>query len=173
MINSLDYIILGLLNRTHMSGYRLRMLIGNTALRIYSNSPGSIYPALRRLTVKRLVVKRSEKGKDNYSITARGVKVLKDWFGQTVTKDHVEKELDLLQLKFTLMEGLVSRKTIRHFLESYHTHVTDCLRSLREQRVRLRVSLPLHARLSLGLGISTYQLHARWCKKILSNLNMT
>jgi len=45
----LDYALLGLLNKRPAAGYALRRLFQTTPLGVYSDSPGSIYPALRRL----------------------------------------------------------------------------------------------------------------------------
>ena len=47
----LDYLLVGLLSGGPRSGYDLRRQIGDSPLRVYSDSPGAIYPALRRLAI--------------------------------------------------------------------------------------------------------------------------
>ena len=48
-IPSLGYALLGLLQGKPSSGYDLRKIFSSTSMRTYSDSPGSIYPALLRL----------------------------------------------------------------------------------------------------------------------------
>ena len=48
-LSSLDCAILGLLSRRPGSGYDIRRVFQTTALGRYSDSPGSIYPAIKRL----------------------------------------------------------------------------------------------------------------------------
>ena len=51
----LEYAVLGLLADGAQSGYEVRRVFATTAMRMYSDSPGSIYPALQRLARRRLI----------------------------------------------------------------------------------------------------------------------
>ena len=53
----LDYAILGLIQDRPLSGYAIRKLFEETALGNYSSSPGTIYPALKRLQKLELISK--------------------------------------------------------------------------------------------------------------------
>ncbi|MBX2878146.1 MAG: PadR family transcriptional regulator, partial [Saprospiraceae bacterium] len=45
----LDYAIMGLLIGGPLSGYQIRQIFETSEMGNYSSSPGSIYPALKRL----------------------------------------------------------------------------------------------------------------------------
>ena len=77
----LDYAILGLIQDRPLSGYGIRKLFEETALGNYSSSPGTIYPALKRLQKFELVEKITQRRvtKTSFQITKKGVLVLKNW----------------------------------------------------------------------------------------------
>ena len=68
---SLDYAILGLLKNEPQSGYGIRKVFETTALGTYSDSPGTIYPALKRLQKIALIKNKADKkdGKKKFFIT--------------------------------------------------------------------------------------------------------
>jgi len=49
MLTTLEYALLGLLDRQPSSGYDIARRFAETPLAHFSSSPGAIYPALRRL----------------------------------------------------------------------------------------------------------------------------
>jgi len=49
----LGYALLGLLHQKERSGYDLRKVFTHTPVKHFSDSPGAIYPALRRLERRR------------------------------------------------------------------------------------------------------------------------
>ena len=55
VISELGYAILGLLQHQASSGYELRKVFSSTSMKTYSDSPGAIYPALRRLEQQGLI----------------------------------------------------------------------------------------------------------------------
>src|ERR1700675_3621423 len=57
--STLEMALLGLLGQKPQSGYDLRKTFATTAMRHYSDSPGSIYPALRRLESRGLIASAS------------------------------------------------------------------------------------------------------------------
>jgi DNA-binding PadR family transcriptional regulator len=50
--STLEFALTGLLRQKPQSGYDLRKTFTDTAMRHYSDSPGSIYPAMRRLQAR-------------------------------------------------------------------------------------------------------------------------
>src|SRR3954462_14165168 len=61
-IPSLGYALLGLLQQKPSSGYDLRKIFSSTSMKTYSDSPGAIYPALRRLEQEALIRGTIEEG---------------------------------------------------------------------------------------------------------------
>jgi Transcriptional regulator PadR-like family len=61
-IPCLGYALMGLLQGKPSSGYELRKLFSSASMRTYSDSPGAIYPALRRLEHQSLIRGTIEEG---------------------------------------------------------------------------------------------------------------
>lgn len=57
-VSVLGYALLGLLQQQDRSGYDLRKIFSASPMTSFSDSPGSIYPALRRLEQQELVRSR-------------------------------------------------------------------------------------------------------------------
>jgi hypothetical protein len=49
---TLEFALLGLLDQRPLSGYDLRRIFATTPFTYYSDSPGAVYPALRRLEAR-------------------------------------------------------------------------------------------------------------------------
>ena len=96
---TLDYIILGLLQKEHLTGYRIRKTFEETALGNFGGSPGTIYPALKRLETNKFISKENveESSKSNFSITPEGLKQLRSWLEMPPTKMEVRKNMELLK----------------------------------------------------------------------------
>ena len=168
----LDFAILGLLRSTPLTGYRIRKLFEETALGNYSSSPGTIYPALKRLEKNELVVKTIPKGsaKSQFQITSRGMSVLKDWLLKSIEKKEVEKNTDELLLKFAFMESLINKKQIIDFLISFRNLLKVYIKELQVFYEMESANMPLHGRLAFQHGIDSNKVTLTWCKKALSQL---
>ena len=103
--STLEYALIGLLRQKAQSGYDLRKTFVETAMRHYSDSPGSIYPALRRLARKGLIEAepKDRRGREVFHLTAAGVEALLEWLGQGVTRDSVVLGVKELMLRFAFM----------------------------------------------------------------------
>jgi DNA-binding PadR family transcriptional regulator len=62
VISKLGYALLGWLRANPASGYDLHKVFSTTAMMTYSDSPGAIYPALRRLQEQDLIRGSIESG---------------------------------------------------------------------------------------------------------------
>jgi len=73
---TLDYIILGLVQKEPLTGYRIRKVFEDTALGNFGGSPGAIYPALKRLAKYKLILKLqiAESEKSQYCVSSDGYK---------------------------------------------------------------------------------------------------
>ncbi len=76
--SSLEYALLGLLRQSPQSGYDLRKTFAATPMRHFSDSPGSIYPALRRMKVRRWLTSSPESGsarkRQEFAVTPAGTR---------------------------------------------------------------------------------------------------
>ncbi len=168
-ITTLDYAILGLLLPGPKTAYGIRMVFESTAMGNYSSSPGSIYPATKKLRKLGLVNSENKVG-GILEITARGKTALKDWLIQPITPTMVEKESQVLILKFAFMDHLVSRKEKEAFLGAFLEQSKTYSRSLEAYLKGDGAALPLHARLSVELGIATLKTQINWLRSTLQTV---
>ena len=168
----LDYAILGLIQDQALSGYAIRKVFEETALGNYSSSPGTIYPALKRLQKLELVKKAAQGtvGKTCFEITTNGILILQKWFLKPIEKLDVEKKTDELLLRFGFMESLVNKKQRINFLTSFHNLLHIYIKELQEFYNRESNNMPLHGRLAFQYGIDSNKTTLKWCKKATAQL---
>jgi DNA-binding PadR family transcriptional regulator len=169
----LDYAILGLIQNQSLSGYRIRKIFEKTALGNYSSSPGSIYPALKRLLKFDLVekIKLSDTNKFQFLITQKGIQILEIWLLKTLEKNDVEKKIDELFLRFAFMDTLVKYKEKIIFLNSFKDLIGTYIVELHDHHLNESDGMPLHGRLAFEYGIEYYKTILKWSKKALIELN--
>ena len=165
----LDFAILGLIQDQPLSGYAIRKLFEETAMGNYSNSPGTIYPAIKRLEKFELVEKitQEDTGKTGFQITKNGLLQLKKWLTQAIEKKEVEKKTDELLLRFAFMENLVSKEQKLQFLHSFHDLLKKYIQELQAFYSQESDQMPLHGRLAFQHGIESNRTTLKWCKKTI------
>mgnify|MGYP002281329162 CR=1 FL=1 len=168
----LDYSILGLIQDQPLTGYAVRKLFEETALGNYSSSPGTIYPALKRLEKFELVKKNVQvkTGKTCFEITTNGILTLKNWFLKPVEKIEVEKKTDELLLRFGFMETLLDKNQRINFLTSFQNLLNTYIKELQAFYNKESNNMPLHGRLAFQFGIDSNKTTLKWCKKAISQL---
>ena len=169
---TLDYIILGLIQKTPLSGYRIRKTFEDTALGNFGGSPGTIYPALNRLTENKLIDKRDMEGgkKAQFSITSDGLKHLQNWLELKPTIPEIKKNLNLLILKFAFMDFLLTKEEKLSYLEVMRTRLEDYLFDLRNYYQNEKDEMPINAQLAFEHGLISYEASLTWCKKAQKTL---
>jgi DNA-binding PadR family transcriptional regulator len=152
--SALEYAVLGLLAEGPKSGYDVRRVFATTAMRMYSDSPGSIYPALRRLARRKLVVARRERTgrrRTEYALSPGGRALVRRWLSQPVTAADVTRNDGSLELKLAFMSGLLPQR-LPEFLDEWSA-ATDALARDAVQNLRTwSGDLPLSGELALMLG---------------------
>jgi DNA-binding PadR family transcriptional regulator len=168
----LDYAILGLIQDMPLSGYAIRKLFKETGLGNYSSSPGTIYPALKRLLKFELVKKnaQSKVTKTGFEITTKGIYILQEWFSKPLEKNEVEKKTDELLLRFGFMEALVDKKQRINFLTSFRDFLNLYIKELQAFYNKESDKMPLHGRLAFRYGIDSNKTTLKWCKKAILQL---
>src|SRR5580658_800701 len=114
--STLEYALAGLLRHKPQSGYDLRKTFTTTGMRHYSDSPGSIYPALKRLVTRGWIEavpgdteQNDPRKRQLFAITATGKEALVAWLRQPVTREDVILRVSELILRFAFMDGNVPR----------------------------------------------------------------
>jgi DNA-binding PadR family transcriptional regulator len=161
----LDYALLGLLYRTPASGYDIRKVVQSTPLGRYSDSPGSIYPALERLRRQRLIAGRAAPGgrqRQAFTVTDKGRTAFRDWLSAPIGPPPLDtRELDL---KLGLMSEARAPREVRAFLARYADALRGEVGRLAESRRSLAPQLSYSSTLALSMGIAMLRQQADWCQ---------
>src|SRR5213594_861844 len=109
---TLGHALLARIHQQPRSGYDLRKEFASTPFRYFSDSPGAIYPALRRLRAQGWITSvpaavRSGRRKDVMGITREGRRALERWLSQPVTSPDVATAMDDVLLRFAYSEEIL------------------------------------------------------------------
>lgn len=164
----LEYALLGLLAARPMTGYGLRRVFASTPMAVFSDSPGSIYPALARLERDGLIRTapqgEARRGGRALEPTRRGLAELRRWLRLPVARDGVAQRLDELLLRFAFMDQHLDAAAVDAFLESLAAEAAEYARELRAQARKLGLPPASTGRLALEHGITAYRATARWAR---------
>lgn len=168
-ITLLGYILLGLLQKQSQSGYDLRKLLATTPLMSYSDSPGAIYPALRRLKEQGLIKDEIIKGsglriRRICHLTPEGLAVLRKWLTEPVKRLEIVRNVDLLLMKFSLMDRALGPKRSICYLKEAEPLLAEHLTYLKTFLQDEGPDMPLSGRLALDLGVRSYATLLQWTR---------
>jgi DNA-binding PadR family transcriptional regulator len=171
----LDYAILGHLHRKPLSGYALRKLFATTPMAHYSDSPGSIYPALARLRRHRFVSatvqkKHTLRPRQVFRLTAAGRAALRAWVSAPVTRAEVVSGRGSVMLRFVFAEQVLGAAAAVQFLESFEEVLEAYVPELRRFYQDAGPAMPLAGRLALESGVEAHATQLRWVRKAMREL---
>jgi DNA-binding PadR family transcriptional regulator len=165
--------LLGLLRlRQPRSGYDLRKFFEGRPMATFSDSPGSIYPALKRLEQSGMVSCTLDetsrvRRRALYRLTPTGKKALERWLKQPIKSDDVLRRMPELFLRFSFLEDCLSPKACESFLESLARSLQIHISMLQEHLKSNEGKMSRSARLALRSGIMGYECQAAWAKMAL------
>ncbi len=168
-VSLLGYALLGLLGRKESSGYDLRKTFALTPMQSFSDSPGAIYPALKRLEKSGLIRGKIEQGsglrrRQVYRLTAAGTAALKTWLRKPPTHDDVIRAVDEMMLRFSFMDVVLGPEDSHRFLVAFEGELMSYVPKLREYLAAHEAKLPLSAMLALECGIRRYEALWQWTR---------
>ena len=176
--SSLELALLGLLQQKAQSGYDLRKTFATTAMRHFSDSPGSIYPALRRLQARRWIAAAPEggdqenrRGRQVFSLTPAGTAVLAEWLERPVTRDDVIWRMQEVMLRFAFMDANVPRSTAIRFLGEFEKALGAYVAELRVDLEHMNSKMPINTGLlAFQSGIEGFEAQLSWARKARARL---
>jgi DNA-binding PadR family transcriptional regulator len=134
----------------------------------FSDSPGSIYPALRRLERQGLVTatsgSRTLRPKQVYHLTDAGRAELRRWVGLAVTRDEVVGR-DGVKLRFVFVAQILGPGAGASFLRELERVLADYIPELQTFYDVSAVAMPPGARWALKGGIDQYRAQLRWARE--------
>lgn len=165
----LGYTLLGLIHQQPMSGYDLRKIFVTTAWGTFSDSPGAIYPALRRLETRGLVRGTIEEStslrrRRVFKITPKGLAAFKAWLMKPVTGDDVIRRIPDLMVRCSFMDKTMGEERTAQFLGEFAEELAGYLPSLHQYLKSHKSEMTLSSRLALESGIQEYEGRLRWAR---------
>ena len=176
--SDLELALLGLVRQRPQSGYDLRKTFATSAMRHYSDSPGSIYPALRRLQNRNLIAvdesassPAERRGRTVFAITPAGNELLVAILRQPVTRDDVIWHALALMLRFAFMDGNVPRAVAREFLSRFEAELALYVAELRQNLDAMLAFAPVNTGLlAFQCGIEGMEAQLGWARRALAVL---
>ncbi len=179
LASQLEYALLGLIRQAPQSGYDLRKVFSSTPMRHFSDSPGSIYPALRRLEARGWVAPKTESGhnarkRQAYRVTPAGKTAFLHWLCTPITREDVIHKLDELMLRFAFLGENVERSITLEFVQQMQAAFELYLRELREYYQKFGSAISsVTGRLAFESGIQSYEATLNWVRKARKELERT
>ncbi|MEW5816541.1 MAG: PadR family transcriptional regulator [Spirochaetota bacterium] len=182
-----QFVILGLLSESPLSGYDIKKIIGTRFRFFWSESYGQIYPMLKELARKGCVelLKGLEKRAKSrfqvhaatgrrrkvYCLTAAGFEKLVDWL-----KLPPEKELSRFEILIKIYFGhLVSREAIIAFINTFQADHKQDLDVLLRMQEEMRSMLRMHENhpfilSTINLGVKVNKAYIEWAEETAAYL---
>jgi DNA-binding PadR family transcriptional regulator len=171
-LTDLDYALLGLLVAEPRSGYGLRKVFQTTPLGAYSDSPGSIYPALRKLEGSgHLTGTAAEdaRGRRTLRTTAKGKRALVAWLETPITAELLTRDSAGVSLRLAFVSDVTPGR-FRSLLEEYRAALLARLADVEAARRELEQQLSPSAWAAVDLGVHVLRARAEWCAKALRGM---
>jgi DNA-binding PadR family transcriptional regulator len=171
--STLAFVLLGLLDQAPRSGYDLRKLLTDTPLRHFSDSPGAIYPALRRLVERKWIetgAPGGSRGRREFRLRSKGRQAFVEWLRLPVTRDDVVNRSGELLLRCAFMGQALEPAAIRRFLAEYATEMAAYVAVLREHDRAHGHQMPIISRLVFRHGVASHAASVRWAKAAIMTL---
>jgi DNA-binding PadR family transcriptional regulator len=154
------------------SGYDLRKFFVGRPMATFSDSPGSIYPALRRLEQSGMVSCTLDetsgvRRRALYRLSSTGKRALERWLKQPVKADDVLRRMPELFLRFSFLEDCLGSRACESFLESLALSLQSHITILQDHMKSNEAKMSRSARLALRSGIMGYECQAAWTKMAL------
>ena len=168
-LSPLEGALLGLLHELPRSGYALRKLFATTPMGTFSDSPGSIYPALRRLARRKFIAgnienARSLRPRQVFRLTPQGLEALRGWLLRPVVREELARNFGLILLRFVFMPPAVGVPATRKFLQQVERGLAAYVRDLRVFAKASASTMPVGGRLGVDAGVEICTAHLRWTR---------
>lgn len=174
-LTSFEHILIGLVCQSPASGYDLKRMFAVTPMGVYQPSSGSLYPALRRLEAKGLVVAADGAGESArhrrvYEPTGAGRAAHAAWLRAPVDAATVSPDLGLHLMRFALMEHEFSRAEVLGFLGDLRDALTAFVAGLERSAAEAAQAGDRHPALALDHGLAVHRASLRWTRQTIAAL---
>ncbi|MEN8194752.1 MAG: PadR family transcriptional regulator [Bacteroidota bacterium] len=175
----LDNIILGFLQTKKLTAYDIKKAMEQSISYFYSNSFGSINPALKKLEKQQYVVCKevieNSRVKKYYKITKAGREVYSNWIKEPISIGRIKEE-SLVRLFFMGDNDNDSRNKIIFDYINSMIETQKTLKQLKEHFSQIEVPEESLEKVkfqlaTLDFGIDYYNFTSKWFKKLIPKGN--
>lgn len=171
----LPMVLLGLIRQEPRSGYDLRRLFLLSPMAHYSDSPGSIYPALARLLQRNWIRPLDEpdgspRRRRRFASTRQGLAALKKWLNRPVTRTEVRRRPAELMLRFAFLYEVSGKTATLKFLTDFERELSANATWIREYLADNKAHMDIAGRMALEYGLAEYAARAEWARQALGAL---
>lgn len=163
----LDYVILGFLMKTDLSGYDIKQFMGYSIANFYDASFGSIYPSLKRMEDRGLISPREVleggKYKKIYTIHESGRTEFLKWLEQPIELPRARHE-HLIRIFFY---GFLPQDKVKSLVFRFIQDIEAEMGHLRDIENRFKNHADLFEMATLRYGKDFYGFLLEWCKEFL------
>jgi DNA-binding PadR family transcriptional regulator len=143
-------------------------------MKSYSDSPGAIYPALRRLDQHGLIRGRIQQGpglrrRQVFHVTAKGMAELKKWIVRPITQDDLAGGLKEVMLRFAFSERAAGADVSVQLIRDLRAQLEEYVPTLHTQLTAGKAAMSRSGRLALESGIWSYESLLEWTNHALAN----
>lgn len=167
----LEYIILGILMYGDKSGYEIKQYIQRIMSNFFDASFGSIYPALKRMENRGIIVSRDTveggKYKKLYAISDSGKMEFMNWMEQPVEFSRT-KPNHLIKVFFC---GFLPTEQVKEHLCTLKKEVEPVLHMLQHHEPEVKKRYDIYQSSTLKFGIDYYKFVLNWCDDLLQTLD--
>lgn len=169
----LEYIILGFLFYSDMSGYDIKQFMTSSTANFYDASFGSIYPMLKKMEAAgRICTKEYVEGgkyRKLHSITVLGRQEFLQWLEQPIELSR-DKHTHLVRIFFY---GLLKPETVKALIGRYIETMEAELKKLAELESFIDDRADFFQVSTLDFGKGYYEFNIDWCRKFLGKLDQS
>jgi DNA-binding PadR family transcriptional regulator len=162
VLSALELAILGSIRWRPSSGYDIRKSFTLSSMPL-GDSPGAVYPALRRLRKAGLLDvvadRTSARSKEVFHLTSAGRRTLQQSAAAAISADEVSTDPERLLLRAAALD----ERDAAEFLTRYAAAMREHAAELRERAAR-----PWPESLVVDYAIAMYVARARWADRALS-----
>jgi DNA-binding PadR family transcriptional regulator len=168
-VPALGLALMGLLQGMPSSGYDLRKIFSSSSMKTYSDSPGAIYPALRRLERQSMIRSTIVEGgglrrRQVFRLTPKGLAELKKWIMLPVSREDLLRGSDEILLRFAFSETAIGPAASLQLLKHLQTAIEMQLAKLHEEFRASNSVMPTSGRLAFECGIRGTECLLQWAE---------
>jgi DNA-binding PadR family transcriptional regulator len=173
-LTQLEYLILGIISVEARTGYDI-MTVLEQAGNALSASPGSIYPALKRLEKARLIegrieVIRETRPRKLYAITVQGEAILDRWIRTPSPLMGSRAEFEAMLAQFIFTANRLTRAETLEWLHSCEQALETYHEARRTFLEILKASAPLHQQLVFEAKTMEFDMQRAWLEQARTRL---